>query len=228
MGPDHPWKGVGFLERKKRRASFKKWLSENQDGKLKHGTVRHDGKIFIRYDVGYRDGENWTSPEMFFRHSERNRNRQRQYRKDPEYRRRYNEYINERYANKEERLASARVRGKRHRQKHPEMVAMKTRRRYAEKKRRTHPDLDKKEELKLFRFAAKLTKAMGLPHHVDHIIPLSSGGWHHHENLQVLPDFMNLEKGTDPFWEREHFKSWRDVPEHLWPDQLADQYKAML
>lgn len=34
------------------------------------------------------------------------------------------------------------------------------------------------------------------PFHVDHIIPLSKGGLHHEDNLQILPAFENLRKGS--------------------------------
>jgi len=36
----------------------------------------------------------------------------------------------------------------------------------------------------------------GIQHHVDHIIPLSKGGLHHPDNLQILTAEENLKKGA--------------------------------
>lgn len=44
--------------------------------------------------------------------------------------------------------------------------------------------------------AEKLTEETGIMHHVDHIIPLSKGGLHHQDNLQVLTAFENIKKGN--------------------------------
>lgn len=40
------------------------------------------------------------------------------------------------------------------------------------------------------------TKTTGIPHHVDHIIPLSKGGKHHQDNLQIITARENLIKGS--------------------------------
>ena len=44
--------------------------------------------------------------------------------------------------------------------------------------------------------AQRRTKATGIPHEVDHIIPISRGGLHHQDNLQVLTMFDNRSKGA--------------------------------
>lgn len=41
-----------------------------------------------------------------------------------------------------------------------------------------------------------LTETTGIEHHVDHIKPLSKGGLHIPENLQVIPAIDNLKKGS--------------------------------
>lgn len=59
---------------------------------------------------------------------------------------------------------------------------------------------------------------------VDHIIPLAKGGWHHEDNLQILPTLINISKNANPFWEMSGYKSWRDVPVSLWPESLIKEY----
>lgn len=44
--------------------------------------------------------------------------------------------------------------------------------------------------------AAELTKSTGIPHEVDHIIPLSRGGPHHPCNLRVVTRDENRRKGA--------------------------------
>lgn len=39
--------------------------------------------------------------------------------------------------------------------------------------------------------------SLGEPFHVDHVIPVSKGGRHVHENLQVIPAIDNLRKGAN-------------------------------
>ena len=41
-----------------------------------------------------------------------------------------------------------------------------------------------------------INESTGIPHHVDHIIPVIKGGLHHPDNLQILTKFENLSKGS--------------------------------
>jgi 5-methylcytosine-specific restriction endonuclease McrA len=42
----------------------------------------------------------------------------------------------------------------------------------------------------------RLEKRLGIPFHVDHVIPISKGGLHIPSNLQVLPAKLNLKKNS--------------------------------
>lgn len=83
-----------------------------------------------------------------------------------------------------------------------------------------HPDHDKKEEAILIAERRRLEGETGVRHAVDHIIPISRGGWHHHENLQVMPFGMNSRKGDSVGWSEPGYKSWMDVSMDLWPWQF--------
>ena len=72
-----------------------------------------------------------------------------------------------------------------------------------------------------------MTAETGIEHHVDHIIPIKHGGFHHHENLQVLPANVNLAKSSTPFWVSSTYKDFRAVPQWLWPEPLVDFYLAI-
>ena len=44
--------------------------------------------------------------------------------------------------------------------------------------------------------AKQLTEETGVPHEVDHTIPISKGGLHHQDNLQVLTREENRRKSN--------------------------------
>jgi 5-methylcytosine-specific restriction endonuclease McrA len=48
----------------------------------------------------------------------------------------------------------------------------------------------------LYREAQLLKETTGIDHHVDHIRPISAGGLHHPDNLQVITAEENLKKGS--------------------------------
>jgi 5-methylcytosine-specific restriction endonuclease McrA len=60
----------------------------------------------------------------------------------------------------------------------------------------TPPDADKAKLIWFYEEAKRLTKLTGVKHEVDHIIPVSKGGLHHQDNLQVLPWLENRNKGA--------------------------------
>ena len=71
----------------------------------------------------------------------------------------------------------------------------KTYRYRARKQNATTPDADHNKILKIYKECEMKTKKTGVVHHVDHIIPLSKGGLHHHKNLQVITAKENWTKG---------------------------------
>jgi 5-methylcytosine-specific restriction endonuclease McrA len=51
------------------------------------------------------------------------------------------------------------------------------------------------DNIKEFYVRAKnMTKESGIPHEVDHIVPISKGGKHHESNLQILTQTENRRK----------------------------------
>lgn len=101
-------------------------------------------------------------------------------------------------------------------------------RRFALFKSRIHPDIDFQKEKDIFVLSASISRQTGIKHEVDHIIPISKGGWHHHLNLQILPKPVNAKKNNNPFWEMKGYKNWKDVPEFLWPENLRKTYSDIL
>jgi len=69
--------------------------------------------------------------------------------------------------------------------------------RYRAKKFGESPILTKEEHqriLSIYKECAKITEETGVPHHVDHIYPISKGGKHHPDNLQILTATENIRK----------------------------------
>lgn len=71
--------------------------------------------------------------------------------------------------------------------------------RYRASKFSQTPVLTKEENeriLSIYKECARLTETTGVPHHVDHIHPISKGGLHHPDNLQILTATENMSKGA--------------------------------
>ena len=58
---------------------------------------------------------------------------------------------------------------------------------------------EKRRISEIYAESKRRTKETGIQHHVDHIKPLSKGGEHHPDNLQILTAAQNLRKGAS--WE---------------------------
>jgi 5-methylcytosine-specific restriction endonuclease McrA len=71
--------------------------------------------------------------------------------------------------------------------------------RYRSKKFGELPSLTPEEQehiLLIYKECARITEETGIPHHVDHIHPISKGGKHHPDNLQILTATENIRKGN--------------------------------
>lgn len=76
--------------------------------------------------------------------------------------------------------------------------------RYRASKHSQTPTLTKEENeriLSIYRECDRLSKTTGVPHHVDHIYPISKGGLHHPDNLQILTAYENQSKGAKLEWQ---------------------------
>jgi hypothetical protein len=58
------------------------------------------------------------------------------------------------------------------------------------------PISDELETKFLYELCQAISRGSGVPHHVDHIIPLFLGGAHTTSNLRIIPATANLSKGA--------------------------------
>jgi len=83
-----------------------------------------------------------------------------------------------------------------YRKSNKEQMAAKSAKRRAYKLNQTPDDANPEKIMELYKEARELEKSTGIKYHVDHIIPLSKGGLHHEDNLQVITATENLRKGA--------------------------------
>lgn len=130
---------------------------------------------------------------------EKNKNYRRDYRKKyykknqekiKKYRSKYNRMY---YKENKDKLKAY---FKRYKKENIEKYLWHNNRRKALKLNLTSQDANQ-EKIRFIYWAAKeLEKIDGIKYHVDHIIPLSKGGLHHENNLQVIEAKNNLKKGS--------------------------------
>lgn len=78
--------------------------------------------------------------------------------------------------------------------------------RRARKEKKTPRWANMGEIRNIYRMASQISKASGIPHHVDHIIPLGGGsvsGLHVHNNLRIIPGKQNIRKSNKWDWHKQ-------------------------
>jgi len=48
----------------------------------------------------------------------------------------------------------------------------------------------------IYESSKRISDCIGINHHVDHIVPISKGGYHVHTNLQIIPAIINFRKSN--------------------------------
>jgi len=132
------------------------------------------GKIFWRYAPNCKDGEWWVSPEKY----EELKNQSLQ-------------SVKRWQSKNPEKVRKNLVAWKR---KNYSVVLSQNRYRRSLRKESIDPNHDIKIETCLTECCRRLESCLGNPWEVDHIVPLSKNGKHHHTNLQILPAYWNCRK----------------------------------
>lgn len=88
--------------------------------------------------------------------------------------------------------------------------------RRAKKKAATPENANYKIIQVFYNMSNRLTNCLGIPFHVDHLIPLNINGIHHENNLLPVPASVNLSRKKDeidlshPFYSHLNFKNLDD------------------
>jgi 5-methylcytosine-specific restriction endonuclease McrA len=89
---------------------------------------------------------------------------------------------------------------RKYREENKDLVRKQKREHYNKRRALKHdallPDSDPTRMRVFYEMAECMTRITGVQYHVDHIIPLSKGGAHHQDNLQVMRWDWNLSKGN--------------------------------
>jgi hypothetical protein len=131
------------------------------------------------------------------------------YNKDIEHsRKRANEY-------RLKNLDKIKNRLKIYRKINPSLNCYHANKRRALKKNSTHLNHSRDMEMVFINQRIRLSKCLNIPFHVDHILPISRGGFHHHGNLQVVPANLNEIKKDKLSFTHPIFIHWRELPNFL-------------
>jgi hypothetical protein len=188
--------------------------------KLKRGTIREDGMVFSHYHRGGK--ERWITQAMLESQKNRdkkfhkkwrsenqdvvsgrnkawreanpdkardnlrewrNKNREKNLESTREWRKANPEKVKLMYENRKKNIEKFRLDGRVKRAKRRAMLL-----------ERLHPDHNVEIEKTLSAQCKSLFTRFGIKFEVDHIVPLTKGGWHHHSNLHVIPLSWNRRK----------------------------------
>jgi len=157
--------------------------------KFKQGYKREDGMIFWGYDKKSKNGERWVTEDYFKKTRISSIIHSRNWRKNNPEKYHLLQKIY-RDANKEK----IKIGKQKWYSENPDKAQKLFATRRALRKNLLHPDHDFKIESVLAQQCKKLYHRLGIKFEIDHIIPLSKGGWHYHLNLHVIPMSLNRKK----------------------------------
>ncbi len=94
-------------------------------------------------------------------------------------------------------------------------VLLRNSKRRALKKNATHPNHNQDIEKVYVNMRIRLEDCLGIKYNVDHILPLTKGGYHHHGNLQTIPESLNDSKRANLKFRHPSLVHWTELPAFL-------------
>jgi 5-methylcytosine-specific restriction endonuclease McrA len=88
----------------------------------------------------------------------------------------------------------------------------------------THQEINNNSVEQIYRAASLLTILSKKQHVVDHIWPISKGGCHHQDNLQIITSVLNSSKRSKLHHNIPDAKSILDLPKDIY-DYCASKYR---
>jgi hypothetical protein len=149
--------------------------------RYKRGYVREDGMVFWSYNHNSKNRQRWVTAKNYLLKKEHDRIACQQWRKSN--REKENSRI-KRWKNKN--LSKVLANNSRRRAKEISSILM------------LHSDQEGIIKT-IYEASSRISECIGIKHHVDHVIPISRGGYHIHTNLQILPAKINLKKSSKLF-----------------------------
>ncbi len=175
--------------------------------KIKRGTQRADGLFFICYQKS--GAEYWATADVLEKcrlsaQAWKAKNKERMLEKQRQYQRANREALNEKRRIKFKEnpelyrayIESQRENFRRNKRAYYRRKPWVKCAEQAVRRSKMQTDKADLEVIKeIYECCARISKCTGVPHHVDHIVPLALGGRHEPSNLQVLPAVLNMRKG---------------------------------
>lgn len=163
-------------------ARAKKWADQNADRVKQNHSVRYQNnkeKILAK-------NKKWAEQNREASNAIKNKYREKNPDKIKE--------IESGYRERNRVECNRRIRQWKQRNKHKAVAYAAARR--ARQLDQTPEDADQNAIEKIYKECRRISQETGIPHHVDHIVPLSKGGLHHQDNLQILTAEDNLKKSN--------------------------------
>lgn len=168
-----------------------------QDVKYSRGFVRKDGMVYWGKGRGAPCVDRWLTNEKFLSYKQNEKrylleSRERISANKAKWKRNNKDKMHGYYLKSSE---SVKARSAKWKRDNPSRVNEYCNRRRAIKTSTAF--INEAEMIKsVYDYARRVSLCTGIQFHVDHIIPLSRGGSHSVENVQILPAKINLRKGV--------------------------------